>query len=274
MRDIKETFAHCFGDFETMFLDTDLNGWVIRSYYDEHDGDTLDGTAKYHVIVGYTQLPDDILLHLASAENVNSYDELEDSIQSHGLTFERMSTFINRHGFAIYPMDQFDEPCCENGDCAWCNDDYFECDGSYPDGCGDEACSHCKGLPNNVCDLEDENDDDYDCSDDCCSECAESTNCWAACEYANDENNCDDCLGRGFEVQIEETVELECEDPDNQYCNCLACQAVENCEQEDDDRYKGRQCDCPFCHFQRNINASASYEERLQSFLRLKDSRV
>lgn len=105
---IKDTFSSGFGDFATLFHDADLYSFVIRSFYtDDSDSDfNIDGEARYHMIVGYTELQNDILLHLVDVEGVDSWDEFDDT---ESVSFELLSAFIGQHGFQILKVDQFSD---------------------------------------------------------------------------------------------------------------------------------------------------------------------
>jgi hypothetical protein len=179
MRNIVETFSGTFGDFHTMFLDTDLNKWVIRAFYEGPPNDILDGEAHFKVILGMTEMHDgDILLHLADAEGTDSMDEVYESVNKHGVTFQLLSKFITSHGIEIRPADQGADEDDEEDDtesnceeCWSCGD----CKEMEIDGCGLFCvCPECTA--------EDDNDYDFACDDDCdCDECVPEAIC--GCEF-------------------------------------------------------------------------------------------
>jgi hypothetical protein len=144
-------FTSGFGDFQTLFLDTDLGDYVCR-FYNE------DGEAIYKCIVGYTELPNDILLHIVDCENVDSYDELDEAIEKHGVSFQTLTTMLGQDGFCIIPYDQFAEDEDEDEH----KDDTYISFKDFNDG-----------------DDFDDDDDDKDCEYHCtnCGDCEEESKC-------------------------------------------------------------------------------------------------
>lgn len=101
-------FAGAFGDFTTMALDTGLlKGAVIKMWY--HPDGEPDGSEMpfYKVIVGYTMLPTDVLLHIVDVEEEPDDVDIDELIERAGIEFHLLSRFCGRHGFSILPRDQF-----------------------------------------------------------------------------------------------------------------------------------------------------------------------
>lgn len=101
-----EAFRGGYGDWTTMALDTDITNYVIRVWFDPKSTTEIAPLDLYFKIIGYTELPNDILLHLVSVED----EPAEDSANRHGVTFQLLSNLCGRHGFEILVSDQeFDE---------------------------------------------------------------------------------------------------------------------------------------------------------------------
>lgn len=100
-------FAGSFGDFNTFCLDSGLlKGAVVRMWY--HPDDQPDGEEIlfYKMIVGFTVVPGDILLHVIDVEGEEDCVDVDELIQKNGIEFHLLSNFSKRHGFSIRPEDQ------------------------------------------------------------------------------------------------------------------------------------------------------------------------
>lgn len=97
-----ENFKGGFGDWITMASDTDLKDYILRVWFDPDtpDGDLCD---LYFKIIGYTVLPNDILLHLV---DVMDDTPTEEWANQHGVIFQLLSNLCGRHGFEILVEDQ------------------------------------------------------------------------------------------------------------------------------------------------------------------------
>lgn len=62
----------------------------------------------YKVIVGYTMLPNDILLHLVDVEGEPDDVDIDELIKRQGIEFHLMSRVCGRHGFSIPAKEQFE----------------------------------------------------------------------------------------------------------------------------------------------------------------------
>lgn len=154
MRDISD-FIGGFGDFETLFHDTDLGQYIIR-FYDE------DGDAYYKAIVGYTNLANDILLHLVDADDIGEFEDIADSAEDYGIQFRLLSKIIGEDGFDIIPYDQYDD---EDDLCDLCGEDVFDCtcdDDDDEDGCDCDNCDCDCPLCTMMKDVFSDDDDDDD----------------------------------------------------------------------------------------------------------------
>lgn len=101
-------FTGGFGDFPTLAHDTELlKGAVIKMWY--HPDGEPDGSEMpfYKVIVGYTLLPNDILLHVIDVEDEPDDADVDEVISRRGIEFHLLSRFCGKHGFSIEPRHQF-----------------------------------------------------------------------------------------------------------------------------------------------------------------------
>lgn len=156
-------FSGGFGDFATLFTDTDLDEYVIRFFHND-DPDkicSIDGEAFFKVMIGYTEMPNgDILLHLIDAEGADTWDEIYENAERYGVEFQLLSKMLQKHGFEITPIDQVewddeddddddDDGECwfcdgDDPDCPFCSDDDDDDDDDEPAACCDGAgCPEC-----------------------------------------------------------------------------------------------------------------------------------
>ncbi len=98
-----EGFQECYSEFSELALFGSLLDCIIR-IFDE------DGCAMYKAIIGYTEIPGDILLHMADAEGVDSMEELKANIGHNygGIQFRSLNALIRDADayFEIVPADQ------------------------------------------------------------------------------------------------------------------------------------------------------------------------
>lgn len=89
-------FKGCFGDWETLWLDTILYNYniVIESIGEE------DTYHHLYRIIGWTKIPKDILLHIM---DMSIYADEELAVKASGIQFIRLS---NIKKMTIYPGDQ------------------------------------------------------------------------------------------------------------------------------------------------------------------------
>lgn len=90
-------FCGAYGDFETMAHDVDLGKYVFCSY--GPDG----GVENYKMIVGWTVLPYDILLHVVDVADTESNFDLEDHMEKDGVQLVLLKDFIGKYGAEIHP---------------------------------------------------------------------------------------------------------------------------------------------------------------------------
>ncbi len=102
MADLKN-FIGKFGDFETLDHDVDLSNYVFCIY--GPDG----AIESYKMIVGWTKLPYDVLLHVIDVEDTESGFTVEDHAEDYGVQFVFLKNFIGPYGadihkdFQLYP---------------------------------------------------------------------------------------------------------------------------------------------------------------------------
>ncbi len=96
MADMKD-FRGQFGDFETLAHDTDLEHFVFCSY--GPDG----GLEAYKMIVGFTVLPYDILLHVIDVADTPANFTVENHLEREGVQFVFLKDFVGKYGVEIHP---------------------------------------------------------------------------------------------------------------------------------------------------------------------------
>lgn len=89
-------FRGQFGDFETLALDTDLDKFVFCIY--GPDG----GIEAYKMIVGWTQTPSDILLHVIDVEGTKEDFNVDEHIKEEGIQFVMLRDFVGPYGCEIH----------------------------------------------------------------------------------------------------------------------------------------------------------------------------
>lgn len=121
-----DIFSRGHGDFETLFHDTDLEQFVICFFTAEGEPGEF---PNYKMIIGYTELPDDIMLHLVDMEGVDTFVDADNEAARHGVEFRSLKGILAGGGFRITPRDQLDgvlDDPDENDepedDCLDCND--------------------------------------------------------------------------------------------------------------------------------------------------------
>lgn len=91
-------FRGAFGDFETLAHDVDLSKYVCCIY--GPDGNT----EMYKMIVGWTVLPYDILLHVVDVKGTESADfDVDDHMEKNGVQLVLLRDFIGKFGADIHP---------------------------------------------------------------------------------------------------------------------------------------------------------------------------
>ena len=96
MADVKE-FRGQFGDFETLAHDCGIENFTFCSY-------GPDGTIEaYKMIVGFTQLPYDILLHVIDVENTGGDFDVDTHMEKEGVQLVFLKDFVGKYGVEIHP---------------------------------------------------------------------------------------------------------------------------------------------------------------------------
>lgn len=93
---IKE-FQGQFGDFETLAYDVEIGRFVFCTYGPEGD------IESYKMIVGFTQLPYDVLLHIIDVEGTEANFTPEDHMEKEGIELVFLKDFIGKYGVQIHP---------------------------------------------------------------------------------------------------------------------------------------------------------------------------
>lgn len=130
MTEINDFFGG-FGDFGTFFHDTNLDSRVIRFYV---DGDI----AMNKIIVGYTELPNDILLHMIDVDNCIDWEDYDEMVEKGDMEFQLLSKMLGDTGFEILDRDQLVDDWVDGRD-----EDEDE-DEDEDKGCNDYDCDTCK----------------------------------------------------------------------------------------------------------------------------------
>lgn len=90
-------FIGQFGDFETLDHDVDLGQYVFCTF--GPDGEV----EHYKMIVGWTKLPYDILLHVIDVENTDPDFNVKTHCERRGVQFVLLKDFIGSCGVDVHP---------------------------------------------------------------------------------------------------------------------------------------------------------------------------
>ena len=90
-------FKGCFGDWDTLWLDTILYSCNIVIDFVVREEDIYNSLYR---IIGWTKIPKDILLHVIDMSN---YADEELAVKASGIQFIRLSDIKK---ISIYPSDQ------------------------------------------------------------------------------------------------------------------------------------------------------------------------
>lgn len=92
-------FRGSFGDFETLAHDTDISKYVFCVY--GSDGEHLE---SYKIIVGWTVLPYDIMLHVIDVQDADEKNfDVRDHMEKNGVQFIMLKDFIGKYGADTHP---------------------------------------------------------------------------------------------------------------------------------------------------------------------------
>lgn len=102
MSQMKSDFSGFFGDFETMFHDTDMAGYNVYTWRD------TPGSAAPVImrIIGFTPLQSDYLLHTVYVPDVQLSADTEDLVEEFGISFISLSQLLGDWGFTIRPIPE------------------------------------------------------------------------------------------------------------------------------------------------------------------------
>lgn len=102
MIQMENDFSGVFGDFETMFHDTDLANYNVFTW--KGDPDTT--APSIMRIIGFTPLHNDYLLHTAPVPTSQLSAETEGLIEAFGVSFISLSQLLGDWGFTIRPIPE------------------------------------------------------------------------------------------------------------------------------------------------------------------------
>ena len=102
MSQMKSDFSGAFGDFYTMFHDTDIAGYNVFTWRDNPS--TTYATVMR--IVGFTPLQRDYLLHTVYVPDAQLSADTEDLIEEFGISFISLSQLLGDWGFTIRPIPE------------------------------------------------------------------------------------------------------------------------------------------------------------------------
>lgn len=95
-------FIGQFGDFETLDHDVTLGNYVFCIYGPKGD------IESYKMIVGWTQLPYDILLHVIDVTDTDNNFDVQTHIKDDGVQLVLLKDFIGPYGVEIHKDFQLD----------------------------------------------------------------------------------------------------------------------------------------------------------------------
>lgn len=95
MADLKN-FIGQFGDFETLDHDAELGNYVFCIYGPNGD------IEAYKMIVGWTKLPYDILLHVIDVEGTGDDFTVQSHVDKEGVQLVMLKDFIGPYGVEIH----------------------------------------------------------------------------------------------------------------------------------------------------------------------------
>lgn len=95
-------FKGSFGDFETLAHDIDIGKYVFCIYGPNGD------IEAYKMIVGWTVLPYDIMLHVIDVEGTEGNFEVDTHLEKNGVQLVMLKDFIGPLGAEIHADFQLD----------------------------------------------------------------------------------------------------------------------------------------------------------------------
>lgn len=95
-------FIGQFGDFETLDHDVNIGNYVFCIYGPKGD------IESYKMIVGWTQLPYDILLHVIDVTDSDSNFDVHEYVKDNGVQLVLLKDFIGPYGVEIHKDFQLD----------------------------------------------------------------------------------------------------------------------------------------------------------------------
>lgn len=98
-------FDRGYKDFATFFNKTDLSRYVIRAW------SIIDGedVPCLYRIIGYTMIPNDILLHVVDMDNRKPEEDIDMLVGTDGVFFISLAKAIKDYGLELLPEDQLNE---------------------------------------------------------------------------------------------------------------------------------------------------------------------
>lgn len=92
-------FGYNFESFAKLLHDTSLKGKVCRFFDDE-------GCAVRKIIIGSTAVPNDVLLHMIDADDIETKKDFINDVNQYGIELHLLSKILNEYGCCISPSDQ------------------------------------------------------------------------------------------------------------------------------------------------------------------------
>lgn len=105
MNDNYSDFIGGFKSFYDLTTRTFLIGKVI-TFWIEQDGRFTSITKR---VIGFTNLPNDIMLHVIDAAPTTKYNSYEEQINAEGIQFLRLSYIFGIGGMLLSPLNNKDE---------------------------------------------------------------------------------------------------------------------------------------------------------------------
>lgn len=95
-------FRGGFGDFQTLAHDADIEQYVYCIFGPEGN------VESYKMIVGWTMLPADVLLHVIDVEGTEENFDIQAHIEKHGIQLVLLRDFVGPYGCEIHQDFQLD----------------------------------------------------------------------------------------------------------------------------------------------------------------------
>lgn len=98
-------FMGGFKSFYDLTENTTLLGKIIVFWFIPEGGTEQDMVAITKRIVGFTNIPNDVMLHLIEVDTSENPPTYEEQMEANGVQFIKLSTVLGDRGMAIMPLD-------------------------------------------------------------------------------------------------------------------------------------------------------------------------